>query len=79
MIQLTAIRIEEFRGIRTLELDLDRNSFVVLGPNGSGKSGVIDAIDFSLASAAPAPAASACSSTGRMCTVGTTRRRRRWR
>jgi hypothetical protein len=48
MIQLKAIRIEEFRGIRELELDLDRTSFVVLGPNGSGKSGVVDAIDFAL-------------------------------
>ncbi|RIQ20823.1 AAA family ATPase [Jiangella rhizosphaerae] len=48
MIQLKAIRIEEFRGIRELELDLDCQSFVVLGPNGSGKSGVVDAIDFAL-------------------------------
>jgi recombinational DNA repair ATPase RecF len=48
MIQLKAVRIEEFRGIRELELDLDLKSFVVLGPNGSGKSGVVDAIDFAL-------------------------------
>jgi hypothetical protein len=48
MIQLKTIRIEEFRGIRELELDLDCQSFVVLGPNGSGKSGVVDAIDFAL-------------------------------
>lgn len=48
MIQLKAIRIEEFRGIRELALDLDLKSFVVLGPNGSGKSGVVDAIDFAL-------------------------------
>lgn len=46
MIRLKALRIEEFRGIRELELDLDNRSFVVLGPNGSGKSGVVDAIDF---------------------------------
>lgn len=37
MIQLKIIRIEEFRGIRHTELDLDCQSFVVLGPNGSGK------------------------------------------
>lgn len=48
MIQLKAIRIEEFRGIRELELDLGQKSFAVLGPNGSGKSGVVDAIDFAL-------------------------------
>jgi DNA repair exonuclease SbcCD ATPase subunit len=48
MIQLKAVQVEEFRGIRELELDLDRRSFVVLGPNGSGKSGVVDAIDFAL-------------------------------
>lgn len=48
MIQIKAIRIEEFRGIRELDLSLDRQSFVILGPNGSGKSGVVDAIDFAL-------------------------------
>ena len=48
MIQLRSIRIEEFRGIREMQLDLQQDSFVVLGPNGSGKSGVVDAIDFAL-------------------------------
>lgn len=48
MIQLTTLRIEEFRGIRELELKLDNKSLVVVGPNGSGKSGVVDAIDFVL-------------------------------
>lgn len=48
MIQIKAIRIEEFRGIRELDLHLDQQSFVVFGPNGSGKSGVVDAIDFAL-------------------------------
>lgn len=48
MIQLESIRIDEFRGIRELELNLGARSFVVLGPNGSGKSGVVDAIDFAL-------------------------------
>ncbi|GBE65152.1 hypothetical protein MFM001_16140 [Mycobacterium sp. MFM001] len=48
MIQLKAIHIEEFRGIRRLDLSLDCTSFVVVGPNGSGKSGVVDAIDFAL-------------------------------
>lgn len=48
MIQIKAIHIEEFRGIRQLDLMLDCASFVVAGPNGSGKSGVVDAIDFAL-------------------------------
>ena len=49
MIQLQKLRIEEFRGIRELELKMDGKSLVVVGPNGSGKSGVVDAIDFVLA------------------------------
>lgn len=48
MIQIQKLRIEEFRGIRDLELSMDNSSFVVVGPNGSGKSGVVDAIDFVL-------------------------------
>lgn len=48
MIQLHKLRIEEFRGIRELELKMDGKSLVVVGPNGSGKSGVVDAIDFVL-------------------------------
>lgn len=48
MIQIKSIHIEEFRGIRDLDLTLDQHSFVVFGPNGSGKSGVVDAIDFAL-------------------------------
>lgn len=48
MIQLLAIHIDEFRGIRELDLSPDCRSVVVLGPNGSGKSGVVDAIDFAL-------------------------------
>lgn len=48
MIQIQTLRIEEFRGIRELELDMDSSSFAVFGPNGSGKSGVVDAIDFAL-------------------------------
>ncbi len=48
MIQIKSLRIEEFRGIRNLELTMDDLSFVIVGPNGSGKSGVVDAIDFVL-------------------------------
>lgn len=48
MIQLEHLHVEEFRGLRSLDLDLKAHSFVVYGPNGSGKSGVVDAIDFAL-------------------------------
>lgn len=48
MIQLEYLHIEEFRGIRSIDLNFASKSFVVYGPNGSGKSGVVDAIDFAL-------------------------------
>ena len=48
MIQIEAIHIEDFRGIRQIDLHLGCKSFVVWGPNGSGKSGIVDAIDFAI-------------------------------
>ena len=48
MIQLERIQIEEFRGIRSIDLSLSSKPFVVYGPNGSGKSGIVDGIDFAL-------------------------------
>lgn len=48
MIQIESVRINELRGIRTLEIAPGRKSFVISGPNGSGKSGVVDAIEFAL-------------------------------
>ena len=48
MIQFERIQIEEFRGIRSIDLSLSSKSFVVYGPNGSGKSGIVDGIDFAL-------------------------------
>jgi hypothetical protein len=48
VIQIAAIRIREFRGIRDLKLTFNCESFVVWGPNGSGKSGIVDAIEFAL-------------------------------
>ena len=48
MIRITAIHIEEFRGIRDLTLDLGGGNFGICGPNGTGKSGVVDAIEFCL-------------------------------
>lgn len=48
MIQIQSVRIQEFRGIRDLTLEMRCKTFVVSGPNGSGKSGVVDAIQFAL-------------------------------
>jgi DNA repair exonuclease SbcCD ATPase subunit len=48
VIKLESIHIEEIRGIRKLDLKLQKGTFAISGPNGSGKSGVIDAIEFGL-------------------------------
>lgn len=48
MIQIEKIEIVEFRGIRSLTLDLKKKSFGITGPNGTGKSGIVDAIEFAL-------------------------------
>lgn len=48
MIRVESIKIEEFRGIRDLTLDLKGKNFAVCGPNGTGKSGVVDALEFAL-------------------------------
>ena len=48
MIRIERIEIEEFRGIRKLELKLGKKNFGICGPNGTGKSGVVDAVEFAL-------------------------------
>ena len=48
MIKIQSILIEEFRGIRKLQLNFGGQTFAVCGPNGTGKSGVVDAIEFAL-------------------------------
>lgn len=48
MIQLEQLHIDEFRGIRRIDLHFGSKSYVVHGPNGSGKSGIVDAIEFAL-------------------------------
>ncbi len=48
MIRLQKLRIEEFRGIRQIELPLNGENFGICGPNGTGKSGIVDAIEFAL-------------------------------
>ena len=46
MIRIKNIHIEEFRGIRVLDLDLATKNFGICGPNGTGKSAVVDAVEF---------------------------------
>ena len=46
MIHIKTVHIEEFRGIRSLDLELDGKNYGICGPNGTGKSGVVDAIEF---------------------------------
>ena len=48
MIRIETIRIQDFRGIRDLTLNLKGLNFAACGPNGTGKSGIIDAIEFAL-------------------------------
>jgi recombinational DNA repair ATPase RecF len=48
MIRVEKLVITEFRGIRSLTLNLGNKSFLIHGPNGTGKSGIVDAIDFAL-------------------------------
>lgn len=48
MITVERIKIEEFRGIRDLTVDLGDKNFAVCGPNGTGKSGIVDALEFGL-------------------------------
>jgi hypothetical protein len=48
MIRARTLRIQEFRGIRDLTLDLGGANFAVCGPNGTGKSGIVDALEFVL-------------------------------
>src|SRR6266566_7807893 len=46
MIRLLTLNIRNFRGIKTLDLDLKGRNASFVGPNGSGKSSVVDALDF---------------------------------
>lgn len=48
MIRVKTIHVEDFRGVRKLDLDLAGNNFGICGPNGTGKSGIVDAIEFCL-------------------------------
>jgi ABC-type dipeptide/oligopeptide/nickel transport system ATPase subunit len=48
MIRVETIKIEKFRGIRELTLNLKGKTFGICGPNGTGKSGIVDAIEFAL-------------------------------
>ena len=42
--KINTVKLQNYRGIRDLSLDLDKNLTVFFGENGSGKSTVIDSI-----------------------------------
>ncbi|NQT74408.1 MAG: AAA family ATPase [Chloroflexi bacterium] len=48
MIRVKTIHIEDFRGVRKLDLELAGDNYGICGRNGTGKSGVVDAIEFCL-------------------------------
>ncbi|MBX3709449.1 MAG: AAA family ATPase, partial [Gammaproteobacteria bacterium] len=48
MIKIKSILIENFRGIKRLQIDLNCINLIIQGLNGTGKSGVVDAIEFGL-------------------------------
>jgi RecF/RecN/SMC N terminal domain len=48
MIKIESIKIEEFRGIRDLTINIGGRNFAACGPNGTGKSGIVDALEFGL-------------------------------
>lgn len=44
--KLKRLRINEFRGIRNLDIFINSKTTLVYGGNGTGKSGIVDALDF---------------------------------
>ena len=46
--RILELEINNFRGIRHLELNPQGRNFLISGPNGSGKSAIVDAVDFLL-------------------------------
>lgn len=46
--RLSKVKIENFRGINTLELELDRDVTVLIGENNSGKTSVLEALRLGL-------------------------------
>lgn len=48
MIKIEKLIVEEFRGIRSLVIDMQGKNFAICGPNGTGKSGIVDAVEFGL-------------------------------
>ena len=46
--RLNRLKIENFRGITSLEIELDRDITVLIGENNSGKTTVLEALRFGL-------------------------------
>jgi recombinational DNA repair ATPase RecF len=52
-VKINRLEIHNFRGIKSISLNLNSENAVIWGPNGSGKSAVVDAIDFVLTGKIP--------------------------
>lgn len=44
--KIECLAIQNFRGIRRLQLDVEAKNLIVVGENGSGKSSIIDALEY---------------------------------
>lgn len=45
-VKLTQLSIENFRGVRSISIPLEKRSLVLVGENGSGKSAIVDALEY---------------------------------
>jgi DNA replication and repair protein RecF len=57
LMRLLALRLDEFRSFRRLELPVDPAGFRIVGPNGSGKSTILEAIAMLATTRSPRTAA----------------------
>ena len=46
MSRIEFAQIQNFRGVRSLNIRLDEKNLLLLGENGTGKSSVVDALEF---------------------------------
>lgn len=51
--KISKVRIENFRGLRELELDFDSTTTILIGENNSGKTSVLDALRLCLRELGP--------------------------
>jgi recombinational DNA repair ATPase RecF len=48
VIKVRSLEVNNFRGIRSFNFELNERNFVVAGRNGTGKSGLVDALEFAI-------------------------------